>query len=1303
MLALNSLFYLSIALYVEAVFPGDYGVPQKWYFLFTKAYWCSDRASSANNNSNDVAIEVGEFFEPPPSALKPGIEITNLRKEYGRKTAVRNLTLSLYEDQIAVLLGHNGAGKSTTMSMLTGMVTPTSGTARIAGRDIRTDMASIRNNLGLCPQHNVIFDDLTVAEHLYFFSKLKGVEAQKISEEIDKYVELLDLEPKRDQKSSTLSGGMKRKLCVGIALCGDSKVVMLDEPTAGMDPSARRVLWELLQKQKEGRTMLLTTHFMDEADILGDRIAIMAGGKLQCCGSSFFLKKKYGAGYTLVMDKTKDCDASKVTELLRNYIPEIQIESNVGSELSYQLTDNYAPLFESLLKQLEIESESLGIRSYGISLTTLEEVFMKVGADHGQEEENDEKENKPSTKKPTSNVSTNTSTSLAPTYTSGVQLLKNQLLAMLMKKVLATYRSWILLLIQICVPLINIILTLSIPNAGVSSEGLPPMPLDLAKFNNPVTLVENLGEYGGWYASVLDEHGLKPTVEGNITERMLDLTKTYPNVVRRRYIIGASFEHLNVTLFNQPVNFNQSITLPALTAWFNNDPYHSPGISLAFLLSSIYKNFSINEAAHASLEFVNKPLPYKAETQFDRINSGQSEGFQLAFNICFSLAFVSSFYAIFLVRERASKSKHLQFVSGVKIHAFWSVHAFCDAVTYLITVGLMLAVLVLFQRDGFKTAEDLGVIFAILLCFGVAMLPCVYLSSFYFDVPSTGYTRLTLLSIFSGCVTFLVVTILAVPQLDLTNISDALHWPFLLFPHYSLASGINGYYTKYQTNKICDKYYAVCDKNGSVSPACMSLGKTCDGIDKNYFSWERPGIGKNVIFSLTSGVLLFALLLVVEYQLFARMLYYLEQKFRPKSPVPVEDEDDDVAREKELVRNSDELDLPLKHSLVIKDLTKYYKNFLAVNGLSLCVGKSECFGLLGINGAGKTTTFKMMSGDERISYGDGWVAGKSIKTELKDVQRSIGYCPQFDALLDDMTARESIIMYCLLRGIELERTRSIACSLSDEFDFRRHLDKKVKELSGGNKRKLSTVLSLIGDPPVIFLDEPTTGMDPATKRHLWDALCKIRDAGKTIVLTSHSMDPATKRHLWDALCKIRDAGKTIVLTSHSMEECEALCTRLAIMVNGNFRCLGSAQRLKSKFAEGYALALKVRKGADSARAERFVAENLAGARLREKHQELLSYYMADKSMAWSEMFGALERAKRGDLDVEDYSLGQSSLEQVRIGGGFFLGAFASKNEWGLVWFALLEAKNGRNYFLFALLEAKIGRNYFLFALLEAKN
>lgn len=384
---------------------------------------------------------------------------------------------------------------------------------------------------------------------------------------------------------------------------------------------------------------------------------------------------------------------------------------------------------------------------------------------------------------------------------------------------------------------------------------------------------------------------------------------------------------------------------------------------------------------------------------------------------------------------------------------------------------------------------------------------------------------------------------------------------------------------------------------------------------------QSPGIGRNVIISFIMAGVLFLILIFNEYGLIS---FFLNKAMNFSKP-PLGDKalDEDVKAENAKIKHAVDSSLTHEYSLVLRDVTKYYGNFLAVNGLCLGVKPYECFGLLGVNGAGKTSTFKMMTGDEQISYGEAWVNGYSIKTEQKQVQKLIGYCPQFDALLDDLTVRETLNIFALIRGVPYEECKTLGINLAQEFDFYKHIDKQIKELSGGNKRKLSTALALVGDPPVIYLDEPTTGMDPATKRYLWTALNKLRDN-----------------------------GKCIVLTSHSMEECEALCTRIAIMVNGTFQCLGSTQRLKNKFAQGFQLTIKIRKIEDHALLERevaaidnFIQSTFPGAELKEKYQELLSYQLVNNSMPWSRMFGIMEKSKQ-QLHIEDYSLGQCSLEQV---------------------------------------------------------
>jgi ATP-binding cassette subfamily A (ABC1) protein 3 len=201
-----------------------------------------------------------------------------------------------------------------------------------AGNDIRTNITAVQKSLGICPQHDVLFDTLTVEEHLWFFCKLKGVPSKEIKSHVDEMIDALELPDKRHAQSKTLSGGMKRKLSCAIALVGGSKVVILDEPTSGMDPAARRATWELLMKYKAGRTILLSTHFLDEADLLGDRIAIMSDGVVQCAGTSLFLKSKYGVGYNLVLvKKDRDSPRQPLEALVHLYVPDAKMVGNVSA------------------------------------------------------------------------------------------------------------------------------------------------------------------------------------------------------------------------------------------------------------------------------------------------------------------------------------------------------------------------------------------------------------------------------------------------------------------------------------------------------------------------------------------------------------------------------------------------------------------------------------------------------------------------------------------------------------------------------------------------------------------------------------------------------------------------------------------------------------------------------------------------------------------------------------------------------------------------------------------------------------
>uniref|UniRef100_A0A8C7Q7A6 ATP-binding cassette, sub-family A (ABC1), member 4a n=1 Tax=Oncorhynchus mykiss TaxID=8022 RepID=A0A8C7Q7A6_ONCMY len=250
MMALDTVLYAVLAWYLDNVFPGQYGIGRPFYFPILPSYWLNSRPPKPK----ELEKPSHAYFEGEPAGLVEGVCVQNLVKVFGRgqKPAVDGLSITFYESQITAFLGHNGAGKTTTLSILTGMFPPTSGTASIYGKDIRTDMDTIRHSLGMCPQHNILFHHMTVEEHILFYSLLKGRSLSEAQLEVENMLEDLGLPHKRDEEAQNLSGGMQRKLSVAMAFVGGAKVVILDEPTSGVDPYSRRSIWDLLLKYRSG-------------------------------------------------------------------------------------------------------------------------------------------------------------------------------------------------------------------------------------------------------------------------------------------------------------------------------------------------------------------------------------------------------------------------------------------------------------------------------------------------------------------------------------------------------------------------------------------------------------------------------------------------------------------------------------------------------------------------------------------------------------------------------------------------------------------------------------------------------------------------------------------------------------------------------------------------------------------------------------------------------------------------------------------------------------------------------------------
>ncbi|KAF1431869.1 ATP-binding cassette sub-family A member 1, partial [Spheniscus magellanicus] len=1423
LLLLDASLYGLATWYLEGVFPGQYGIPKPWNFPFLKSYWLGEPSLARHPPYPTSPLAAPQVLvEEPPAQLQPGVSIRNLVKIYsnGSRVAVNGLSLDFYEGQITSFLGHNGAGKTTTMSILTGLLPPTSGTAYILGWDIRSDIDSIRKTMGMCPQHNVLFDILTVEEHIWFYGRLKGLSEEQVKAEMEQLIQDTGLPHKRREQTRNLSGGMQRKLSVAIAFVGGSRVVILDEPTAGVDPYSRRSIWELLLKYRKGRTIILSTHYMDEAELLGDRTAIISQGRLCCCGSPLFLKARLGTGYHLTLVKreqvgtggstgtvpgttkkvapvpaTGSCprfpalpvppDVAQLSVLIQKLVPGSRLVEDIGHEVLFVLPYSGAKdgAFGDLFRELDARLGELGISSYGISDTTLEEVPGRAAAPgaptlpgallgaardlgicltgaHAIPPHTAWHEPLPlatgsagAGARPVSALAAEEprETDLlrgvagqACHRVRGWALTRQQLRALFIKRMLHARRSTRGFFAQIVLPAVFICIALLFSLIVPPFGKYPPLRLQPWMYGQQFTFFSNdapgdpdtarllgalLAEPGFGTKCMKDAEeltrpcppashpdgflappappallealrlgnwtwaepsppcrcsgpgahrmlpdcpegagGLPPPqvqrgtgdVLQNLTGRNISdyLVKTYPQIIRwgvstgwqickclslpHRYggfSLGAGSSQalpsvvevdkavlelralFNITpgSLSDRLLGNLSHFIEGLDArrnikvWFNNKGWHAM-VSFLNVASNGLLRAQLpagTDPALYGITATNHPLNLTKEQLSEAALMATSVDVLVSICVIFAMSFIPASFVLFLIEERVSKAKHLQFVSGMKPVTYWLGNFAWDMCNYLVPALLVILIFLCFQQKSYVSSANLPSLVLLLLLYGWSITPLMYPASFLFSIPSTAYVALTCINLFigiNGSVATFVLE-LFVDQ-NLNNINRVLKKVFLVFPHFCLGRG------------LIDMV-----KNQAMADAFERFG---DKYFVSPLSWDLAG--KNMFAMAVEGIIFFLFTLLLQYRFFLRL------GPRALQLPSLGEEDQDVARERARVGSTP----PHSHLLLLKDLTKVYRRRKApaVDRLCMAIPPGECFGLLGVNGAGKTSTFKMLTGDTDVTLGEAWLKGHSVLTDLQSVHQHMGYCPQFDAITDLLTGREHLEFYSRLRGVPEEETPRVGPALWHphprgppsssppclsqvaqwgiaKLGLGPHADRLAGKYSGGNKRKLSTAIALLGSPPVVFLDEPTTGMDPRARRFLWDCILSV----------------------------IRE-GRSVVLTSHSMEECEALCTRMAIMVNGRFRCLGSVQHLKNRFGDGYTVVVRVG-GSGPAPVESLMQCRFPGIVLKEQHGGLLQYQLPSRASSLASIFSVLA-AHRGPCHIEDYSVSQTTLDQVFV-------------------------------------------------------
>ncbi|XP_058029043.1 cholesterol transporter ABCA5-like isoform X4 [Ahaetulla prasina] len=1150
LLALDSMLYLLLGIYFDQVIPGAYGLRRSFFFFLKPSFWIKKTRNYEElyESCSNENLDFNQVIEPIPSEFrgKEAIRISHIEKSFVKKDeiveALKNLSFDVYEGQITALLGHSGTGKTTLMNILCGLCPPSDGFASIYGYQVSEidEMLDVRKIMGVCQQIDIFFDVLTVEENLSIIASVKGIPPNDVIQEVQNVLLDLDMQFFKDNQAKTLSGGQKRKLSVGFAILGDPKVLLLDEPTTGMDPCSRQTVWNLLKNRKANSVTVFSTHFMDEADIVADRKAVISRGMLKCLGSSLFLKTKWGIGYHLSMQIDRYCNTEGTAFLIRQHIPGASLLKETEEQLVYALPYKDTDRFAALFADLDTHSH-LGVISYGLSTSTLEDVFFKleVEAETDQRdfgvfnlEQAEDKMNRNS-----------------------VDELEQSLLMLSGRK------------------------SCEISNKSLwRKQALVIAKVHFHSFNRDIkSISEVLALFLVFLCvEIFMFHVYQEYLKNAMAPIKLspDLYFLKPNETHHKYKTSLLIQNCtSINIDDMIVNPLQSQNI--LTEMFNGSDY-------------------VSVSPHnAALNVVHVSKSYVLKAAFNRT---MLHSLPLMMNI------ISNLY---LYNLNVTENIHVwisSFIQEITDRSFIMV-----MIVQCLTVGVTMTGL-----PSYFTMENAENHRAFCI---IGYVPSVILFHYVvsFTFKSIQNTK-EFWSFIFPTVALICIIVTDVAFIKWYTAAIIIHMSFCIFvPIYPLIGCLMTLLE--ETKKIGQKVERSSERL-LVSIVAPYLQCIIWLFLLRHFEVKHGGK------SMRSDP-------------FFRAPTRLKAcKFLDVSHE--DDGDEDVLAEKLKVKEMITCqDCEEKPAVLVISLHKEYDgktDFLlgrkikkvATNYLSLCVKKGEVLGILGPNGAGKSTLINILAGEIEPTSGQVLMGDYCLGENIMDnSMKYMGYCPQTNPLWPNITLQEHFEIYGAIKGMNpSDRIEVIKC-FSKALDLKEHLQKRVKKVDAGVKRKLCFALSMLGNPHITLLDEPSTGMDPIAIQHMWKA---IRAAFKS-------------------------KERAAILATHYMAEAEAICDRVAVLVSGKLRYIGTVQHLKTKFGRGYFLEMKLKETPESQQKEylqRKILSIFPNANCLKSFASILAYKIPKEDVqSLALVFSKLEEAKHA-FNVEEYSFSQATLDQVFV-------------------------------------------------------
>ncbi|KAF7290457.1 hypothetical protein MKEN_01500200 [Mycena kentingensis (nom. inval.)] len=1143
----------------------------------------------------DVAISVQGLNKTFKTAL--------FRRKGGAVTAVEDLSFDVPQKGIFVLLGSNGAGKSTSLSVVGGLTGRTRGTVVFEGGVAKPP----RGTLGIVPQKNVLIPELSCLQTLRVWRAVKWSDRGDKDEDLEQLLRDCDLGSKIHANADVLSGGQKRKLQLAIGLVGGSNIVLVDEATSGVDPLSRRALWRTLISVRQERTVVFTTHFLDEADLLADHIAILAApGKLVASGSPVALKRDLGEGYTVQVSLAEKPTADgELLRAMRAVAPDTYVSLATPQQPLYHLKSKDTAVVNQVLRLLDAEKARLGIASYDVLGTSIEDIFLELM--RKEEESNPEIVQGEKEKEQSRTASAGSVEEVKPVelklVTGRGTSPWRQALTIFHKRAVIFRRSWLTpllaVVIGICgsaIPLVfltgrskSCVKTLRLPAFNYSL--FPPTSTLLEFYEgdasrllvSPPLLADTLGNLSAISAANLANitSFFNTTDLGNTTAlQPLTLLPVADNATFVR-AIQEGIHDISTGGVSLDVQSGQ-----ALIAWEARPPGFM-GPSILNFASNLLLNYALNASGRAG------PSPEVILPTYESlppVNAGTLVGLKWIAFYAAAMAVFPAFFALYVSKERRSSVQAMQFSNGLHDPVgLWLGHLLFDSIFTLImsTVVTIIFAAVSNQFHG------LGFFWLCMVLYGIAGTLFAYCCSLLVVSPLAAFATV------AGYQIVMFVLYLAGYLLVLTYAKTSDADRLITIIHFTLS--------------VLSPVASV-TRAGLVAVNLFSL--LCNGDETDLSaSWLASIMryGGPIAYLIVYSLVLLAVLV------WADSGSLVPRKWRKRRPaasgiVSKEAEEkkgkEDVAREAQRVARSDDL-------LRVLNVSKTFESNAVVDDVSFGVGRDTVFCMLGPNGAGKTTTFNVIRGDVIPESGDALIQGTSVLTHPRAARVSLGVCPQFSAIDAQLSVREHLEVYGRLKGLTAPEVASSVDSLLDAIGLRAYADRLASRLSGGNQRKLMLAIALQGNPSVVCIDEFSTG--------------KCIDAKK-------------KREMWSTL-RAATRDKAVIITTHSMEEAAALATKVGILAK-RMLAVGTTEELSARYAT-YQIHFACRTREEVLHAQTLMAE-IPGSRMADDVATRFEVPIQQEGeggggMTLAELF---RRLSENGEEFEEYTVEKATLESV---------------------------------------------------------